>query len=196
MDRRSMRTRKWLQEALISLLKDKPFEALTVQEITDKADTARMTFYRHFQDKDELLKSCTEQFLEQIKPLLQSPLLAKEAETGTISRQNLQKFYDYVASYHDYFKALLTGSVGASVRNQLRQFVTQLVMEALEGGGSLKTMSAPPEIVATYIAEGTIGLLIWWLENDAKHPTELLAKTVVELTEVGVFGLTRIDHLN
>ena len=191
MDKRSVRTKRWLYEALLALLKEKTFDAITIQDITNEADIARMTFYRHFQDKEELLQSCTQQFLDGIEPLLKSPLQAIEAETGNIVRQNLKSFYDYVLENQETFKVLLTGSVGSTVRKQLRGFFTEFIMESLEGGGTLKTLTVPPEFVATYVAEGVIGLTIWWLETGTKQSTKRLADMTVDLSESGVFGLSQ-----
>ena len=54
-DRRVQRTRRLLHKALMSLILEKKYESITVQEILDRADVGRSTFYMHFQDKDELL---------------------------------------------------------------------------------------------------------------------------------------------
>src|SRR5262245_23906227 len=54
-DRRVERTRQSLSEALILLIREKGYEALTVQDIIDRANVGRSTFYAHFGDKDDLL---------------------------------------------------------------------------------------------------------------------------------------------
>jgi len=56
-DRRVQRTRRLLHKALMSLILEKKYESITVQEILDSADVGRSTFYMHFHDKDELLFS-------------------------------------------------------------------------------------------------------------------------------------------
>jgi len=56
-DRRIRRTCKSLHEALISLLLEKNYDEITVQEILDRTDVGRSTFYAHFEGKDELLVS-------------------------------------------------------------------------------------------------------------------------------------------
>src|SRR3972149_751590 len=57
LDRRVQKTRKLLQDALIELVAEKGYESVTIQEILDKANVGRSTFYSHFQDKDQLLHS-------------------------------------------------------------------------------------------------------------------------------------------
>jgi AcrR family transcriptional regulator len=56
-DRRVQRTRRLLHKAFMSLILEKKYESITVQEILDRADVGRSTFYMHFRDKDELLVS-------------------------------------------------------------------------------------------------------------------------------------------
>src|SRR5213083_3494878 len=56
-DRRVQRTRKLLQDALVSLMIEKGYEATTVQDIIDRANVGRATFYAHFADKETLLVS-------------------------------------------------------------------------------------------------------------------------------------------
>lgn len=52
---RIQKSRKLLHQALISLILEKNYESITVQQILDRANVGRSTFYMHFRDKDELL---------------------------------------------------------------------------------------------------------------------------------------------
>jgi AcrR family transcriptional regulator len=56
-DRRVQRTQRLLREALVALIREKGFEALSVQEIIDRANVGRATFYAHFDNKEDLLAS-------------------------------------------------------------------------------------------------------------------------------------------
>ena len=56
-DRRVQRTRELLRGALFSLIREKGFEVLTVQDIIDRANVGRATFYAHFDNKEDLLLS-------------------------------------------------------------------------------------------------------------------------------------------
>lgn len=51
----SKRSKKWISDALTELMRKKPFNEITVKDITDKAGVARLTFYRHFETKEEVL---------------------------------------------------------------------------------------------------------------------------------------------
>src|SRR5664279_2590257 len=59
-DRRILRTRKALWEALIALIEEKDYSEITIQDIADRADVNRVTFYLHYRDKQDLLESSVE----------------------------------------------------------------------------------------------------------------------------------------
>jgi len=56
-DLRVRRTRKWLQDALIGLMKEKSFQDIQITELTARAQVSRPAFYLHFSSKEELLLS-------------------------------------------------------------------------------------------------------------------------------------------
>jgi len=63
-DARTRRTRDALGDALVDLLREKPYESITVQEVLDRAGVSRATFYTHYRDKEDLLESDMDEFLE------------------------------------------------------------------------------------------------------------------------------------
>ena len=65
-DRRSQRTRRLLHQAIMSLMQEKRYDTITVQDIIDRADVGRSTFYAHFQDKEDLLNSNLEEILDDL----------------------------------------------------------------------------------------------------------------------------------
>src|SRR5512139_4063861 len=56
-DRRSRRTRQALVEALLALLTAKNYDEISINDIVDRANVGRSTFYAHYQDKDDLLRN-------------------------------------------------------------------------------------------------------------------------------------------
>ena len=63
-DRRSHRTKRSLSEALVDLIKEKRFDEITVQNVIDRAEVGRSTFYSHFRDKEDLFQQDWERFLD------------------------------------------------------------------------------------------------------------------------------------
>jgi AcrR family transcriptional regulator len=69
-DRRVLRTRDVLGDALVKLMHERPFEEITVQHILDGAGVSRSTFYTHFSDKNDLFLSDAEEFFEMMATAL------------------------------------------------------------------------------------------------------------------------------
>jgi AcrR family transcriptional regulator len=70
LDRRVRRTRNALGDALMALIEERPFQDITVQDILDRAQIGRSTFYAHYRDKDDLFLSDVEDFLDLMSNLL------------------------------------------------------------------------------------------------------------------------------
>ena len=66
MDKRILKTRKCLRDALLNLLKEKPYKKISVKEICDRSNTGRVTFYNHYDDKYDLLLDCFAQLQQQV----------------------------------------------------------------------------------------------------------------------------------
>src|SRR5215211_53883 len=66
-DRRSKRTRQLVSSALVDLMLEKQFDAITVQDILDRANVGRSTFYAHYTDKEDLLISEIARVIHQLE---------------------------------------------------------------------------------------------------------------------------------
>ncbi len=91
-DRRVQRTRELLQKALIEMIGERGYEAITIQDIVDHANVGRTTFYLHYSSKDELFMSCHEAIVSEfhfgplfLHPLSREELLSPEAPRGMTS---------------------------------------------------------------------------------------------------------------
>jgi hypothetical protein len=67
-DRRVQRSRAALQRALIDLIRERRYADITMQDIVDRANVGRTTFYLHFTSKDDLFLSCHEVIISELKP--------------------------------------------------------------------------------------------------------------------------------
>ena len=111
------RTRNALGDALIALMQERPFDDITVQDILDRAQIGRSTFYAHYRDKDDLFLSDVEDFLEMMSNLLLTPrevsnrivpvreLLAHFAEMRPLlaALTEADKLGDFLELGHGYF---------------------------------------------------------------------------------------------
>src|SRR6266853_3796734 len=97
---RVRRTQKLLREALIELIEEQGFEALTIGELTSRALVSRAAFYRNYQDKYDLV--------EQIFEEAMSALLNAVGEIGPEHPPEMWvTFFEHIAEYKPLYRALL-----------------------------------------------------------------------------------------
>src|SRR5215208_5139040 len=103
-DRRSERTRQLLNAALIELMLEQRYDEITVQDIIDRANIGRSTFYAHFLDKEDLLVSGFTQVLDMLNVHSQQPNEVEDQTTPSLTR-----FFQHVQEHHQLYKALVHG---------------------------------------------------------------------------------------
>ncbi|HTK07936.1 MAG TPA: TetR/AcrR family transcriptional regulator [Ktedonobacteraceae bacterium] len=168
-DRRIRRTQQLLARALIALTLEKGYEAVTIRDITEHADVGYTTFFRHYRDKDELLKDVLDVVLEELIDLLSSPAASTNPTTiGTF-------LFRYVQEHSEVVRVLL-GSL--SLRQHLIEQTTQTTMSehtALPGS------VVPLEVAAQHIVSSTIALIEWWLRHQMPYAPERMGQIYEEL---------------
>jgi AcrR family transcriptional regulator len=185
-DRRILRTRKLLWEALIALIQEKEYAEITIQDIADRANVNRVTFYLHYRDKQDLLEKSVElifnDLTSRIKPL------TGEAFRLDIPPEGMTQVYQFIAENAKFYRIILGENGIPFLIDRLRKFLTELTVQRfrmLTPEGSQGPV--PMEIVAPYAAGSLIGLITWWLENDMPIPPEAFSHQTLLLTAHGAY---------
>ena len=155
-DRRVQRTRQLLQDALIALVIEKGYEATTVQDIIDRANVGRATFYAHFADKETLLASR----LEDLRTLL------LESRRTASSLGYSLAMLEHAYGHRPLYAAILGRASGAFVLRRIHRMIADLAGLDLKAAGK---KLAPDQrlLAAEYIAGAFMAVLTWWLDHGA-----------------------------
>ena len=164
-DRRVRRTRRALHDALIELVLERGYERTTVQDILDRADVGRSTFYAHFRDKEALLLTSFDDMREQLR-----------AEIDAAPDRPATLLFEHAYAHQLVYRALCGRQGGNLVVRHLHGLITDLLRARLTGG------ELPADVVAEFHASGIIGLLGWWIEHDFCHGPDWLAGVYRRLT--------------
>ncbi len=166
-DRRAQRTRELLNKAMFGLMVEKRYDKITVQDIIDRANVGRSTFYDHYQDKEELAVSSLVHMFEQL-----NATLAGEQKDDERLLPCAELFH-HVAENYPAFKALMQGH-GLDVFFEKSQAYWS---EKIEAGlrGKIppgKTPRMPLDVVSAFAAGTFVWMLKWWLDHKMPYTPE------------------------
>lgn len=178
---RMRRTQKLLREALVELIEEQGFDALTIGALTERAMVSRAAFYRNYQDKYDLV--------EQIFEEAMSALLKSVGDLGQEHPAAVWvKFFEHIALYDRLYRALLGRKGSAWFVNKMRTSLAGLIKErgTLPHGPNMSALPAHsthpfsdafvPDIVSTMFVEA----ITWWLEHGQPYTSkEVATKTAL-----------------
>jgi AcrR family transcriptional regulator len=184
MDRRVQRTEQQLREALIALVLEKGYDAVTIQDILDRANMGRSTFYAHYRDKEDLLLSGFQALFDgfQKEYLQMAPTASDPAQAG----KNLSLlFFRHAASHRGLFKAMIGERGGKIIQEHAQKYLTQFIGEHLTAQLP-QQKKVPVDILAYFIASSYLSLLIWWLDHDLPYKAEQMDAFYQQLVVPGI----------
>ena len=153
--------RHLLRTALGPLIEERGFEALTVQDIIDRAKVGRATFYAHFDNKEDLLVSGFDGLRAVLKELQ-----SQAHKRTTSSDERLFAFshemFAHIADYRKVFRAMVGKRSGALVQQLLQKILADLVQGDLKDRVGRDDRSAPAEAVVQFVTGGFFGLAMLW----------------------------------
>jgi len=186
-DRRVQRTRQALRTALLELIKEKGYDSISIEEITQHANIGRATFYLHYQDKEDLL---LEQFSEMQNETVQliaaipfsdwlpDPKKSKGKSKQSQSLLPLQMVFQHIFDHSDFYYLLLKSENSSKIVERIRKISIESIVKFVEA--KMKTdpipllFEVPIEYFASFFSGAFLSSVSWWLEEDLKHtPKEM-----------------------
>jgi AcrR family transcriptional regulator len=160
-DARAVRTRQQLGDALISLMKEQAFDAITVQQICERADVSRTSFYAQFQDKEEMF--------------IRHTVVFARAIGRSLGFDAARRTYTFPATgFFEHFRSMLPVAESLA-RAQKLEFVLKVwqlnIAEVFEErvretrAAQLSSSEIPVAIVALQLAATLMTLVTWWRDH-------------------------------
>lgn len=170
-DRRVARTRRTLRESLVTLILERGWDDVSVQDVCRHADVGRSTFYVHFADKEELLLSG----FDDLHAALTGSRTSDPAPFAFACR-----LIEHARDNQRLFRAVVGKRSGVEVQRRFRDVVALLVDAELV---RLGIPAARREWATRYVCGGFIELLLQWLERPGRTEATRLAETFLALTQ-------------
>lgn len=168
-DRRVRRTRESLHKALISLALEKHYDSITVQEVLDRADIGRSTFYTHFQSMDELLASGFQELRRTLHAVLENQRRSAKRNENVIAFS--RAMFEHAYGYRNVYFALLNTGAWPIVRQQLQDVLEELIRRECNAEiAKLKTADSdvPVDLFGHYLTSAFFAVLIWWMDRRSR----------------------------
>ncbi|SDH58408.1 DNA-binding transcriptional regulator, AcrR family [Sinosporangium album] len=181
-DRRVRRTRQAVQRALVELILEKGYDAVTVTDIIDRADVGRSTFYAHFTDKRDVLFGNLDELVEMLKA-------GSGPAPGRLFGFSLPLF-EHVGEHRDLVRALLGRRGGGVVVPRVERILTGSVREELLA--AVPAGGRPPEgleLVAACVVGALTALLVRWAEDGGTATARGMDAVFREVVTPGVEAL-------
>jgi AcrR family transcriptional regulator len=168
-DQRVRRTHQRLGSALVALIQEKPIDDVTVQEVLDRASVGRSTFYLHFRDKNDLLLSQLEKFLETMSTTLS---IRNEKSLRVVP---VAEMFAHIGSQKKMYRALADSGRLNDFFELAQEYFARGIERRLKDSGRLpKLPQRELAARASALAGSLLSLLRWWLDRGAKEPSRAM----------------------
>jgi len=194
-DRRIQRTHQLLRDALMALIEERGYDPITIQDITDKANVSRTTFYLHFKDKDDLLVTTMEELYDEMVEKMHVPTPDEIMHKGIGVLLDPSDF-QHVAEHAKFYRMMIGKHGSANFVMRVEAYLARVSLEKIlkplaERG---LTPHLPLEVIAHGVAGLEIGLMRWWLDEDnlTRTPDEM----ALMMCQLSMFGTSWALGLN
>ena len=188
-DRRVQRTRELLQRTLIQLIREKSYDAVTIQDITDRANLGRTTFYLHYQTKDDLLLDHFAAFAADLKlnNLSRAELLSESPPAA------LTAFLRQLADAQTIYRAFTAGKDAKFLLRGIREQMTRNLCDSLSAAFPEQAPSIPLDVLAQYIVGAQVSLMDWWMTSRNAYDADQIAAILHQLQRAAVRDAYRVE---
>lgn len=179
-ERRKQRTRDQLKQAAITLILEKGFDEVSVQDITDRADLGRGTFYVHFNDKEDVVWTAVREGFDALDKEIHEAYYGTEKSPRLEYLIWLRKF-QHAAEHRDLFMVMLGGKGASWMTDRVVEYMVAIMVENMRAGTCFPHVKAVPEIYAQVVMGGLMRLIEWWLQTPNDYTPKQMADQFFEI---------------
>lgn len=144
----------------MALVLEGSYDDITVQQILDRANVGRSTFYAHFQDKDELVMWGTTHLRETLTA-------AQAAAPGGDVLRFSRAMFEHAHGYRKVYRALVTSSVWPHVRQRIQNILADLIRRECASMKRRPKTKLPIELFVHYLAATLMTVMTWWVDHNS-----------------------------
>ncbi|GIO29325.1 MULTISPECIES: TetR/AcrR family transcriptional regulator [Paenibacillus] len=197
LDRRVVRTKTVIRDALTELIEEKGFEALTVKDITTRANINRGTFYLHYRDKYDLLEQSEQELIEGMVAIIRTirPFNLDELMARNEPVPQIVELIEYMNGQAEFLKTILGPKGDPAFHSLVRSMMSKYLFEQnIVPLIKKENTLVPTEYLIAYISSAHLGIIQEWLMNGRKETPCELALIMTKLSMKGPLYAAGIFH--
>ncbi|WP_456274678.1 TetR/AcrR family transcriptional regulator [Bacillus sp. AK031] len=178
-DRRVVKSKRAMKDALISLMEAEDFKAISVSDIVRSADLNRGTFYKHYQFKEDILNEIIDEVIEDLIESYRKPYKDKAIlELHELTTSAIQIF-DHVSKYAKFYTLIFKTDTLAGFQHKFCSIIKDLTLTDLQD--QITNSKINRELHASYQAYAIFGLIIEWINGGFKYTPTFMAEQLLEI---------------
>ncbi|WP_410768779.1 TetR/AcrR family transcriptional regulator [Fontibacillus sp. BL9] len=184
-DLRIVRTKQSIRKAFYELIQEKGYEAITIQDIADRAMINRNTFYLHYPNKPDLLDTCINELLSGLKEAVVLCPISMNPFSISILETVMQTVLEHISGNTPFYYVMLIEE------NRIYSFRTKMeniIKDKLEGWNPAQgnpPLTISKELLFEYLVSSFMGIVIWWIKNDKPLPAEEVSSQFSRIVAYG-----------
>jgi AcrR family transcriptional regulator len=180
LDKRVIRTKKQLKEALILLLEQMDFNEVTIKNLIDVAKISRGTFYNNYHSKEELLIELVEDVVFRLVRICQEPYKAYIRFVISDILPSTVKIFDHIYEHATLYRTIVNSNILPIFRDYLIEGLNQVILQDI----IVLNPKINQEFFAGYQANAIGGMIIGWVRDDFKNSPSYMAEQLMETVKL------------
>jgi AcrR family transcriptional regulator len=154
----------------------------------------RATFYRHYEDKSDLLERGTAEILSDLAERIRPTPSEEDRKDFDSARHGLGVVLDHVADHAQFYRIMLASESGWRVRTGIRAVVNEFLLQKIGSAHFAERRRLVPDLVTTRVVTSMIvGLVTWWIEERQPVSKDELIEYYLKLTVLGPYRCLGFD---
>lgn len=170
-DRRTVKTKKMIRRALAELLQEKELRKITVQEIADKAEVSRFTFYKHYIDVYDLYDKIERELLIDIS------VIVLQIENKT-TEEFFQKLVQYIYDNSVTFGMIFNPNSKSNLRDKLSKLIEGMFKKLYSDKLRIQMDNKELAYICCYRSQGCLSVIQRWVINGLEEPCDYIVKSL------------------
>ncbi len=175
-DRRTTKTKRALSNALAELLSEKELRKITVQEIVDKADVSRVTFYKYYLDVYDLCEKIEEVVLTELG------LIVLQLEDNS-TELFFEQLVGYISENRVTFSMIFNPNTTSKLRDKLSKLIEGMLRNVYSEKLEIKPNNKELAYICCYHAQGCLAILQKWVQDGFTEPDDYIIKLMPAIDE-------------